>query len=84
MAHGKHSKVKLDEVLELARQLSPSEKARLIEQVAPEAQHEVAKARTAAGASLLGLAKDLGPAPSADEIDAARAEAWSNFPRDTT
>lgn len=31
--------------------------------------------------SFYGLCADLGPAPSAEEIDAARAEAWGNFPR---
>jgi hypothetical protein len=25
---------------------------------------------------------DLGPAPTAEEIDEARHEAWANFPRD--
>ncbi len=32
--------------------------------------------------SLLGLWADLGPAPSAEDIDEARREAWANFPRD--
>ena len=29
-----------------------------------------------------GLWADLGPEPSAEEIDAARCEAWQNFPPD--
>lgn len=32
--------------------------------------------------SLLGIAADLGPAPSAEEIDEASREAWANFPRE--
>ncbi len=32
--------------------------------------------------SLLGLWADLGPAPSAEDIDEARREMWANFPRD--
>jgi hypothetical protein len=32
--------------------------------------------------SLIGLCADLGPAPSAEEIDEARREMWAGFPRD--
>jgi hypothetical protein len=32
--------------------------------------------------SVLGLCADLGPAPSAEEIDDTRREMWSKFPRD--
>ena len=31
--------------------------------------------------SILGLCADLGPAPSAEDIDQARREMWSTFPR---
>jgi hypothetical protein len=30
----------------------------------------------------IGLCADLGPAPSADEIDEARRDLWAGFPRD--
>jgi hypothetical protein len=30
----------------------------------------------------IGLCADLGPAPSAEEIDEARREMWAGFPRD--
>ena len=36
----------------------------------------------AAPRALFGLCADLGPAPSAEEIDDARREMWSAFPRD--
>ena len=32
--------------------------------------------------TLVGLCADLGPAPSAEEIDEARREIWAAFPRD--
>jgi hypothetical protein len=32
--------------------------------------------------SFIGLCADLGPAPSAEEIDEARREMWAGFPRD--
>ena len=32
--------------------------------------------------SLWGLCADLGPAPSAEEIDKVRREEWANFPRE--
>ena len=35
-----------------------------------------------AGVSLSGLARDLGPTPSAEEIDAARRESWAGFGRE--
>jgi hypothetical protein len=31
---------------------------------------------------IIGLCADLGPAPSAEEIDEARREMWATFPRD--
>jgi hypothetical protein len=74
--------VTLEEVLKLAQQLSAVDKVRLIERVAPEVERELAVGRKDETASLLGLLKDLGPAPSAEQIDAARREAWSSFPRD--
>ena len=32
--------------------------------------------------SLWGVLQHLGPAPSAEDIDEARREAWANFPRE--
>jgi hypothetical protein len=32
--------------------------------------------------SLYGLCADLGPAPSAEDIDEVRREMWANFPRE--
>lgn len=74
--------VTLEEVLKLAKQLSPVDKLRLIERVAPEVEHDLVAGPDRGSRSLLGLLKDLGPAPSAEEIDAARRQAWASFPRD--
>jgi hypothetical protein len=77
-----HDVVTLEEVLKLAKQLSPIDKVRLIERVAPEVERDLAARPGGGSRSLLGLLKDLDPAPSAEEIDAARREAWASFPRD--
>ena len=74
--------VTLEDVVKLAQQLSPVDKVRLIERVAPELERDLAAHPGGASRSLLGLLKDLGPAPSDEEIDAARREAWASFPRD--
>ena len=71
--------VTLEEVLKLANQLSPIDKVRLIERVAPEVERDLTARPGRESRSLLGLLKDLGPAPSAAEIDAARREAWASF-----
>lgn len=71
-----------EDVLKLVQQLSPVEKVRLIERVAPEIERELVAGRPDSGVSLLGIVKDLGPAPSADEIETCRREAWVNFPRE--
>lgn len=70
----------LDEVVELAKRLTPAEQARLIERVAPELARALG-AGPPAGVPLLGLLEDLGPAPLAEELDAARKEAWAGFAR---
>lgn len=71
--------VTLEAVVRLARQLSARDKLRLIERVAPEIERELPGRPSR---SLLGLLWDLGPAPSEEEIEAARREAWAAFPRD--
>ncbi len=66
-----------DTVIDLARRLSPAERARLIAQIASTLIEEQA---TPPIQSLRGLLSGI--APSADEIDEARREMWSNFPRE--
>ncbi len=71
----------LEEVLRLARRLSPQDKLRLIERIAREMARESLPLRPSPRRSLWGLCADLGSAPSAEEIDRARQEEWANFPR---
>jgi hypothetical protein len=75
--------VSLQEVIKLAKQLSTVDKVRLIQQIAPDIERELTdKFFTLPRQSLWGLCADLGNAPSAEEIDAARSEEWASFPRE--
>ncbi len=66
-----------------ALQLPPLDKVRLVEQLMATLERELAQAQPNRPlSSWRGLCADLGPAPSAEEIDAARREAWANFPRE--
>lgn len=73
---------RLEEVIAQAKQLSPRDKARLIEHLAQSIESELAPVRPAPRKSLFGLCRDLGPAPSAEEIDEARSQEWASFPRE--
>lgn len=72
----------LQEVLLLAKQLTPIDKVRLIQQLTPDLEQELSQPKLQPKKSLLGLCADLGKAPSVDEIDLARSQMWSNFPRE--
>jgi hypothetical protein len=74
--------VTLEEVLTLAKQLTTPDKVRLIKCLAPEIERELLGAQPRWRRSLRGLCADLGTAPSAEEIDEARREAWASFPRE--
>ena len=73
--------VLLEDVVSLAKQLSPIDKLRLLERVTPDLEKSVETQKPGQHRSLLGLFSDLGSAPSADEIDAVRNEIWRDFPR---
>lgn len=74
--------VSVKEILHLISQLSVVDKVRLIEQIAPQIEHDLGAVAVVPRKSLHGLCADLGPAPSAEDIDAARREAWATFPRE--
>ena len=74
--------VTLQETVSLARQLPARDKVRLIEWLAPEIERDLLRRRPWALKSLLGLCADLGPAPSARQIDEIRHEMWATFPRE--
>ena len=72
-----------EQVIEQALHLLPIQKVQLVEKLMAALEKEL----TASGKqlqprrSLYGVLADLGPAPSAEEIDAIRHEMWENFPR---
>jgi hypothetical protein len=85
------------DILRLLRELPPRDQLRVIAAVLPEVERafpatlqgvlvpEAAPGGTAPARprrSLWGICADLGPAPSAADIDAARRDAWASFPRD--
>ncbi len=72
-----------EEVLSLVKQLTPSQKLRLIEAIIPDLEEPLQRAEGGEKPlrSLYGLWKDFGLGLSAEDIDAARREMWGNFPR---
>ena len=72
--------VTLDEALAFVRQLSPVDKARLIERMVPDIERELRAARSTPHVSLRGLWQGLDI--TREEIDQAREEMWSEFPRE--
>jgi len=73
-----------DQLLTQALGLPPLQKVQLVEKLMRVLEKELTVAPEASQPrrSLYGALAHLGPAPSAEEIDQARAEAWANFPRD--
>lgn len=72
--------VTLDEALVVVRQLSPIDKARLIERIVPDIERELRAAEPTPRKSLLGLWQGLGI--TEEEIEEARREMWGGFPRE--
>jgi hypothetical protein len=73
-----------EEVLSLAKHLTPGQKLRLIEAIVPDLEEPLQRAEDGERPlrSLYGLWKDFGVSISAEEIDKARQEMWGNFPRE--
>lgn len=74
--------VVLEDVFQLVNQLPARDKVRLIAWMAPAIERELPQKQVKSRKSLWGVWADLGPAPSAEDIDQARREEWSNFPRE--
>ena len=72
--------VTLEEALDLVKQLSPLDKARLIERIVPDIERELKAAQPTPHKSLRGLWRGLDI--TEEEIDEARQEEWANFPRE--
>ena len=71
--------VTLDHVLKLAEQLSPLDKVRLIERVAPQLERGLQAIDSGPRRSLRGLWKGINI--TTQDIAETRREMWSNFPR---
>jgi hypothetical protein len=71
--------VTLEEAFAFVRQLSPVDKARLIERMVPDIERELRAAQLTPRVSLRGLWQGLDI--TGDEIDQAREDMWSEFPR---
>ena len=71
-----------EEIAQLALNLPPAEKIRLIERLAFRLQYELDKRPPEPRTSSHGALADLGPAPSAEDIDEARRDMWGHARRD--
>ena len=69
----------LEQALDLVKQLSPADKARLIERMALDAEGKLKTLRSAPRKSLRGLWRGLDV--SEEDIAEARREMWGSFPR---
>ena len=72
--------VSLEEVLDLAKQLSALDKLRLIERMTPDILQEVAAAQRVPRESLRGLWRGIDIRD--EDLAEIRREMWANFPRD--
>jgi hypothetical protein len=72
--------VTFEEALELVKQLSPVEKARLIRGLVADLERELQAVRPAPRKSLRGLWRGLDITD--EDIAEARREMWGNFPRE--
>ena len=81
----------IDDLLLRIRRLPVAKLAKLEEMVRVLEENQPGTASATTGAetapsisrrSVRGLLRDLGPAPSNDEIDRARHDLWAGFPRE--
>ena len=70
-----------DEIVPIIRGLSAEDQIRLIDVLARQLLERTAAAPAVSPPSLFGALGHLGRAPTAEEIDEARREAWAQFPR---
>jgi hypothetical protein len=69
-------------LIEHAKQLNAFDKLRLVEELTRDVRATLEQAPAAPLESLYGALADLGPGPSAEDIDQTRREMLHNFPRD--
>jgi hypothetical protein len=73
--------VTLDQVRDLSKGLSSKDKLRLIDDLVRQLLQEPPSPVKPSSPSLWGVLAHLGPAPSAEDIDPIRRDAWTAFPR---
>lgn len=73
--------ITVETVLSMLRKLPLRDRLKVIRLALSEAE-EILPESPRQLQSLWGLCADLGPAPSADEIDEIRYTIWADFPRD--
>jgi hypothetical protein len=71
--------VTIEEILDMAGQLSLPDKVRLLEQIAPQITRDLVTAPSAPRKSMLGVWRGLDTIEA--ELAEARREMWTNFPR---
>ena len=71
----------LENLIKMTKELSPLEKLRLVEGVLPDIEAGLQQSEAPLLKSLYGTLSNLGPAPSAEDIEAVRREMFQNFPR---
>jgi len=76
--------ITFEQIFNLVERLRPVEQVRLISQLASKMEGLLAKVESTPPTAtprkpLYGLLSDLGPAPSAEDIDEARREMWASF-----
>jgi hypothetical protein len=78
----KKNNLTLEEVMTATSQMSPLEKVRLIEHLAAGLEQDISDTKPRPRRLLYGICADLGEAPSSEDIDQAREDAWGEFPRE--
>ena len=75
--------ITFEQVVNLAQELSPLEKLRLIERLAPDLEAALQLAQSAPPPRRRSLRGILRDSPiDVEELDIAREEMWANFPRE--
>jgi len=77
------AEITFEQVVTMARRLRPADQARLVARLAPTMERLAEQMDHASTKQprppLRGLLADLGPAPSAEEIDEVQREMWASF-----
>ena len=76
----KDSQITFDQIVTMARRLSPLQKVWLIEQLTPDLEAALQASTPPRRRSLRGVLK--GCSINTEEIDQARREIWGTFPRE--